>query len=387
MNLSAGKSGNLKEVAALFFKLGAISFGGPAAYIAIMHRETVRRRGWLDNQKFLDLVGAVNLIPGPNATELANYLGQQRAGWSGLISAGVLFILPGMLLTLVLAWAYVNYGALPQTDWILYGIKPVVIAIVVQALWGLGRSGIKGPLTAALGIAILLLYQLGINEIALLFGGAAVFLAIRGGHHMLRRGSSGALLILPLLKTLPIAAIGATAPFSPAALFLTFLKIGAILYGSGYVLFAFMNSEFVQNLGWLSQQQLLDAIAAGQVTPGPVFTSATFAGYLMGGWPSALLATLAIFLPSFVLVGALSRVLPWLQKTAWARAFLDGVNVAALGLMAGVTWQLGRAGIQDIFTLALMVTALLLAFRFKINSAWLLLGGGLAGIIYRMILI
>lgn len=384
-NTAAARPGSLKEVASLFLRLGATAFGGPAAYIAIMQRETVRRRGWLDNQSFLDLVGAVNLIPGPNATELANYLGLQRAGWLGLITSGTLFILPGMLLTLALAWAYVNYGTLPQVNWVLYGIKPVVLAIIVQALWDLGRRGIKGPLTAIIGVATLFLYQFGINEIALLFAGAVAVFLVQSGGHLLKHGRLFSLAILPLWKALPLATSGAIAPFSQGTLFLTFLKIGAVLYGSGYVLLAFLNSEFVQNLGWLTRQQLLDAIAAGQVTPGPLFTSATFVGYLMGGWSSALLATLGIFLPSFLFVGMLSRVLPWFHKSSGARAFLDGINVASLGLMAGVTWQLGRTGVQDVFTLILTVTSLLLVFKLKVNSAWLILGGGMVGIIYQAI--
>jgi len=379
-------SSHLKEVALLFLKLGATAFGGPAAYIAMMQRETVRHRQWLDDQRFLDLVGAVNLIPGPNATEMAIYLGQVRAGWRGLIAAGSLFILPGMLATLLLAWVYVEYGSLPEVGWVLYGVKPVVIAIVVQALWNLGRQGVKGPLTAVVGAAVVALYLLGYNEIALLFAGAAVVLLVHGGRRLWRHGVS-AVLAIPLLK-LPWLTLAATAaaPFSQTTLFLTFLKIGAVLYGSGYVLLAFFNSEFVLNLGWLTHQQLLDAIAVGQVTPGPVFTSATFAGYLMGGWQSALLATLGIFLPSFVFVGLLSRILPWLQKSPWARVFLDGVNVASLGLMVGVTWQLGRAGVVDVFTMVLALVAMFLVFRTKVNSAWLILGGGVLGEAYKMIL-
>ena len=379
-------SSHLKEVALLFLKLGATAFGGPAAYIAMMQRETVRHRQWLDDQRFLDLVGAVNLIPGPNATEMAIYLGQVRAGWRGLIAAGSLFILPGMLATLLLAWVYVEYGSLPEVGWVLYGVKPVVIAIVVQALWNLGWKGVKGPVTAVVGAAVVALYLLGYNEIALLFVGAAVVLLVHGGRRLWRHGVS-AVLAIPLLK-LPWLTLAATAaaPFSQTTLFLTFLKIGAVLYGSGYVLLAFFNSEFVLNLGWLTHQQLLDAIAVGQVTPGPVFTSATFAGYLMGGWQSALLATLGIFLPSFVFVGLLSRILPWLQKSPWARVFLDGVNVASLGLMVGVTWQLGRAGVVDVFTMVLALVAMFLVFRTKVNSAWLILGGGVLGEAYKMIL-
>ncbi len=379
-------SERLKEVALLFLKIGATAFGGPAAYIAIMQREVVRRRQWLDDQTFLDLVGATNLIPGPNATEMAIYLGLLRAGWGGFIVAGVLFILPGMLITLALAWAYVEYGSLPQMGWVLYGVKPVVIAIVVQALWDLGEKGVKGPLTAVVGAAIVPLYILGFNEIALLFAGAAVVLLVQSGRRFWKRGGSVMLAVLPLLKV-PLSVLSASVvPFSQTTLFFSFLKIGAVLYGSGYVLLAFFNSEFVVRLGWLTNQQLLDAIAAGQVTPGPLFTSATFAGYLMGGWSSALLATLAIFLPSFIFVALLSRFLPWLRKSWWAGAFLDGVNVASLGLMAGVSWQLGRATLIDWFTIALTILGLFLVFRFKVNSAWLILGGGLVGVVYKLVI-
>ncbi len=369
----------------LFLRIGATAFGGPAAYIAIMQRETVRRRSWLNDQGFLDLVGATNLIPGPNATEMALYLGLVRAGWLGYASAGLLFIIPGMLATLGLAWAYVAYGSLPEVGWVLYGVKPVVIAIVIQALWDLGRKGVKGPVTATVGIAVIGFYLLGINEIAILFGGAAIVMVFQSGRHLLKRG-------LPLLLASPVlqaplwlASAGAV-PFSQTTLFLTFLKIGSVLYGSGYVLIAFFNSEFVTHLGWLTHQQLLDAIAVGQITPGPVATSATFVGYLMGGWSSALLSTLAFFLPSFFFVALLSRILPWLRKSWWAGAFLDGVNVASLGLMVGVTWQLGRTGVVDWFTLALTIIALFLVFRLKVNSAWLILGGGLLGIVFKTLL-
>lgn len=381
--MSPNQPGHLKEVASLFLKLGATAFGGPAVYIAMMQREAVRHRHWLDDQRFLDLVGAVNLIPGPNATEMAIYLGLIRAGWTGLVAAGLLFILPGMLATLVLSWVYVEYGALPEVGWVLYGVKPVVIAIVIQALWSLGGKAVKGVLTAVVGVAIVPLYLLGYNEIALLFAGAAVVLLVHGGRHLWRHGAPTVLAMMPV----PLSVFSAVAtPFSQTTLFLAFLKIGAVLYGSGYVLLAFFNSEFVVRLGWLTAQQVLDAIAVGQVTPGPVFTSATFAGYLMGGWQSALLATLGIFLPSFLFVGLLSRILPLLQRSPWARAFLDGVNVASLGLMVGVTLQLGRAGVVDVFSLVLAIVSLFLVFGTKVNSAWLILGGGVLGVVYKMVM-
>jgi chromate transporter len=375
----------LKEVVLLFLWMGATAFGGPAAYIAIMQRETVRKRRWLDDQRFLDMLGVTNLIPGPNATEMALYLGLVRAGWPGYAVSGLMFIIPGMIATLALAWVYVTYASLPQVGWVLYGVKPVVIAIILQALWDLGRKGVKDGLTAVVGAGVIALYFLGFNEIALLFGGAAVVLLFRLGRRLFKGGAS-ALTLLPLLG-LPFPALAAgAAPFTRASLFLTLLKIGAVIYGSGYVLFAFFNSEFVIRLGWLSHQQLLDAIAIGQITPGPVSTSATFVGYLMGGWPSGLLATLAFFLPSFILVALISRFVPLLRKKWWSGAFLDGVNVAALGLMAGVTWTLGRAGLIDWFTIALAAVAVVLVFRFKVNSALLVIGGGVLGVVYKFLL-
>jgi chromate transporter len=268
---------------------------------------------------------------------------------------------------------------------VLYGVKPVVIAIVIQALWDLGRKGVKGPLTSIVGAAVIAFYIRGFNEIALLFAGAGVVLLFHSGRRLLKRGLA-AVLVSPMLKA-PLSLLSAgIVPFSQTTLFLTFLKIGAVLYGSGYVLLAFFNSEFVVHLGWLTHQQLLDAIAVGQITPGPVATSATFVGYLMGGWPSALLATLAFFLPSFFFVVVVSRILPWLRKSWWSGAFLDGVNIASLGLMVGVTWQLGRAGVVDWFTIALAIIALFLVFRFKVNSAWLILGRALLGVVYKTLL-
>jgi chromate transporter len=375
-------STRVREVALLFLKLGAFSFGGPTAYIAIMQREVVRERHWLNDQDFLDIVGAVNLVPGPNATQVAMYLGLKRAGWRGFFSSGILFIVPGALATLVLAWVYVQYGSLPQVGWVLYGIKPVVIAVVLLALYDLGKKAVKGIVTIAVGLAAVALYLLGVNEILLIFIGAAAVVLVYSMRHF---GSKNAAAIagLPLLKVPALLAAGAVG-FSQLGLFLSFLKIGFVIYGSGYVLVALLNSEFVTRLQWLTSQQVLDAIAVGQATPGPVFTSATFVGYLLGSWPGAVLATIGIFVPSFVLVPVLSYFLPQLKKSPWARAFLDGVNVASLGLMAGVAWQLGRAGVVDIFTIVLAMASLILVFRFKVSSIWLILGGGALGIGYKL---
>jgi chromate transporter len=317
---------------------------------------------------------------------MAIHLGLIRAGWRGLIAGGALFILPGMAATLLVAWAYVTYGSIPEVGWVLYGVKPVVIGIVIEALWSLGRKAIKGPTTAAVGIGIVVLYLLGFNEIALLFGGAAVVLLVYGGRRFLKR-SLAAVAPIPLLFQIPLTTFyTGVVPFSQTTLFLSFLKIGSVLFGSGYVLLAFLRSEFVGRLGWLTNQQVLDAVVAGQITPGPVFSSATFVGYLVGGWPSALLATLGIFLPSFLLVGMLSRILPFVRRSPWAATFLDGVNAASLGLMAGVTVQLGQTAIIDVFTIVLLLITLLVIFRFKVNSVWLILGGGLLGVVFKLVI-
>jgi len=364
----------LLEVVALFTRLGVTAFGGPAAHIAMMRDEVVKRRQWITEQHFLDLIGATNLIPGPNSTEMAIHISFVRAGWAGLVLGGVCFITPAMLIVIALAWAYVRFGSTPQAGWLLYGVKPVVIAIIVQALWGLGQKAVKGPLTAVVGVVVFALYLLGVNEIALLFaGGLAVMLL----ENIRRWRSIAAVWLLPLGKlVLPVTAI---VPFSLPVLFLTFLKIGAVLYGSGYVLLAFLRADLVIRLGWLTDQQLIDAIAIGQVTPGPVFTTATFIGYLLAGLPGALLATLGIFLPSFIFVALSNRFIPRLRSSPWLGALLDGVNIASLGLMAAVTWQLGRASLLDPLTVALALVSAVLLFRFKVNSTWLVLGGAIAG--------
>jgi len=376
--------GTLGEVAGVALKLGVTAFGGPAAHIALLREEVVARRGWLSDQYFLDLIGATNLIPGPNSTEMVIHVGYIRAGWRGLVAAGALFILPAAAITLAFAWAYVRYGATPAGEWLLYGVKPVIIAVVVQALWGLGRTAVKGPFLAAVGAATALLYLLGFNELVLLFGGALLVFLVETALRRRARGTPVAAL-LPVgalsLPALPLLALQAAAvPVSLGTLFLTFLKIGAVLYGSGYVLLAFLRGDFVERLGWLTDQQLLDAVAVGQFTPGPVFTTATFVGYLVAGLPGAVLATLGIFLPAFLFVALLHPIVPRLRRWPWTAALLDGVNVAALGLMAAVAWQLGRDAIVDVPTALLAVAAALLLIRFKVNSAWLVLAGGAVGV-------
>jgi chromate transporter len=379
-------SERLKEVAGLFVKLGCIAFGGPAAHIAMMRDEVVRRRGWLSEQEFLDMVGATNLIPGPNSTEMAIHLGHLRAGWRGLLAAGGLFILPAMVIVMAFAWVYVNYGATPEVAWLLYGIKPVIIAIVMQALWGLGKTAVKGPLTAVVGAGVLVLYFFGVNEVLLLAAGGLTVLLANTGRRVWSGGGAG-LFALPLALPTILPVSSTAAPFSLGLLFWKFLKIGAVLYGSGYVLLAFVRTDFVERLGWLTDQQLLDAIAVGQFTPGPVFTTATFVGYVVGfhagiGGPlAALIATVGIFLPSFIFVALLRRILPFARRSPAVGTLLDGVNVASLGLMAGVTWDLARAAVVGGWTAALMLLALVVVFRFRINSAWVVLGGGIAGLL------
>jgi chromate transporter len=371
-------SSHLAEVTRLFLRLGFTAFGGPAAHIAMMHDEVVKRRGWMSDQHFLDLVGATNLIPGPNSTEMAIHIGYERAGWRGLIVAGLCFIMPAVLIVLALAWLYVEYGTTPQGNALMVGIKPVIIAIVIQALYRLVPSAIKSPILIAVGVAALALYLLGVNELLVLFGGALVVVLIAAVRRFPQ--ATGAWLPLLTLKLGLPQQIAAAEPVSLGQLFLVFLKAGALLYGSGYVLLAFLRNDLVVNLGWMSEQQLLDAIAIGQFTPGPVFTTATFIGYVLAGVPGAIVATVGIFFPSFCFVALLARIMPYIRKSVWSAAFLDGVNVAALGLMAGVTWQLGRAAIVDIPTALLAIISTVLLFRFQINSAWLVLVGGVVGL-------
>jgi chromate transporter len=370
--------GRLREVVLFFTRLGFISFGGPAAHIAMMHDEVVTRRGWLSEQGFLDFVGVSNMIPGPTSTELAMHLGRRRAGWMGLVLAGVSFIVPAMLIVLGLAWAYVEYGATPEGEALLYGIGPVVIGIIAIALWKLGRAAVQDVPLAVLGVAVLALYLAGVNEIALLFGsGILVMLARRT---MPVGGWRAGLLPLAPHGSL-VAAVAQEVGATYLRLFLTFLKIGAVLFGSGYVLFAFLRADLVERLGWLTEQQLLDAVAVGQVTPGPLFTTATFIGYVVLGVPGAVVATLAIFLPSFVAVAVTSPFVPRLRRSPWLAAALDGVNVAAVALMAGVTWQLAVRAIVDVPTAALAVLAGTLLVFWRPNVVWLVVGGGVAGLV------
>jgi len=374
-------SPRLVEVAKLYLKLGTLAFGGPAAHIAMMHDETVKRRKWLSDQEFLDLVGATNLIPGPNSTEMAIHVGFLRAGWPGLIMGGLCFILPAMLIVIALAWVYVRFGATPQAGRLMYGVKPVVIAIIVQALWILGRKAVKGPLVAVAGLAVLILYFFGINVIVLLIAGGLLVMTGSNLGRLRRQARAGFLVPSMAGVNLLVPSVLAAVPFGLPLLFLTFLKIGAVLFGSGYVLLAFLRADFVVRFGWLTDHQLIDAIAIGQVTPGPVFTAATFIGYILGGMPGALLATLGIFLPSFVFVAISNPLIPRIRNSAWVSGLLDGVNIASLGLMAAVTWQLGRASLTDPITVLIALIAFVVLVRFTINSTWLIAGGAIAGLL------
>ena len=379
--------GNLREVASFFLKLGLLAYGGAAGHVAMMRRELVDRRKWISEQDFLDLFGIMNLIPGPSSTETVIALGYFRAGWPALILAGVLFILPAMLMILALSWAYVRYGTLPAAQWILYGINPMVIAIIADALLSLGRTALKTVWLALMAAASLALYFTGVSIVAII-AVTAVLAAIAG--YSKTKGQQKALGIFPLsvggarvtLTTVALAAASAI-PFSMTRLFLTFLKIGAVAYGSGYVLLAFLRADFVAHLHWLTDKQLLDAIAAGMVTPGPAFASATFVGYLTGGLQGALLATLGMFLPSFVFIAIVFPLIPKLKKAPGARIFLDAINAVTVGLMAAVSWQLARGTILDAFTAVEAIVGLLILRRFQINSAWLILAGLMAGFAWK----
>lgn len=382
----------LRELAGLFLKLGTISFGGPAAHIAMMEDEVVRRRKWLTRDQFLDYVGATNLIPGPNSTELAIHIGHARAGWPGLIVAGAAFIMPAVLIVTVLAWVYVRFNSLPAAGALLYGVKPVVIAVVLQALARLARAAFKSRALVGLGVASVIAAMAGVNEILILLIAGALMSAANTANTRPPDALAGArastsrryAFVPPFLiqSAIPgataLAAAGASFGLWP--LFGVFLKIGSVLFGSGYVLLAFMRADLVQRLGWLTERQLLDAVAIGQVTPGPVFTTATFVGYVLGGGTGALVATVGIFLPAFAFVALSGPLIPRLRRSRVASGALDGVNVASFALMAVVTWQLGRVTLIDPITWAISVASAILLLRFQLNSAALVMAGAGIGL-------
>ncbi len=379
----------LAELAALFFRLGLTAFGGPAAHIAMMEEEVVRRRKWLSHAEFLDMLGATNLIPGPNSTEMAIHIGHKRAGWAGLLVAGACFIVPAVTVTLALAWVYVRFGKIPQAGGVLYGIKPVMIAVVLQALWSLGKSAIKSRPLGALGAAAALAAAAGVEELAILFGGGALAAMWPSGSKPppTRPDPEES---KPPPSNLANLALGGTAGLGGAStavasswsLFLVFAKIGSILFGSGYVLLAFLRADLVERHHWMTEAQLVDAIAVGQLTPGPVFTTATFVGYVIHGLPGATAATAGIFLPAFVFVALSGPLIPRLRASKRAGAFLDGVNVTSLALMAVVTFQLGRTALVDVVTILIAACATFALIKWKVSSVWLILGGAVVGAVW-----
>jgi chromate transporter len=378
----------LRELAMLFLRLGTVAFGGPAAHIAMMEDEVVRRRRWVSHEAFLDMLGACNLIPGPNSTEMAIHIGHRRAGFLGLAVAGTCFVVPAMAITIAIAWAYVRFGSMPQVAGALYGIKPVIIAVVVQALWRLWPSAAHTRRLIVVTLAATAAALLGFDEIAILFATGLITIAL---YLVDRRAqppggvAASAIAAIPALPATPAVARAtaiagvAVAPFTLGTMFLLFVKIGAVLFGSGYVLIAFLQADFVDRLHWLTRGQLLDAVAVGQFTPGPVFCTATFIGYLLGSTTGALVATIGIFLPAFVFVAISGPLLPRLRRSPIAGAFLDGVNAASLALMIAVTWDLGREAIIDLTTVTLAILGAIGLIRFRLNSAWLVLAGGLVG--------
>jgi chromate transporter len=371
-------------------RLGTTAFGGPAAHIAMMEDEAVRRRGWLTRDEFLDYLGATNLIPGPNSTEMAMHIGHARAGWSGLVVAGLSFMAPAALIVGALAWAYLRYGALPEVTAILYAVKPVVMAIVAQALWSLGRSAVKTRGLAVLAGAAIVAAAAGVHELAVLLAAGSACALIRVISRPRRSSTIAALIaaagasaggaVLTAVSTVATTTPAAAAPFGLWTLFFVCAKIGAVLFGSGYVLLAFLRADLVQRLGWLTEPQLLDAITAGQVTPGPVLTTVTFIGYVLGGPAGAATATIGIFLPAFVFVALSGPLVPRLRRSPTASAVLDGVNVASLALMALVSWQLGRAALVDPLTVLIAGIALFALVRYRVNSAWLIGAAALVGL-------
>ena len=369
----------LKELAMVFLRLGTIAFGGPAAHIAMMDNEVVNRRQWMSREKLLDLLGITNIIPGPNSTELAIHIGYERGGWRGLLIAGSCFILPAMLIVWALAAIYDRYQTVPQMEWLLYGIKPVIIAIVLQAVWNLGKKAAKDVPTTIAGVAAIASYFAGLNEILVLVLLGIVVMLVKNWQS---RGHTAGAFLLPFsgfLGQVGNTTVAATS-VSWVNVFLFFLKIGCVLYGSGYVLLAFLQQDLVERNHWLTSQQLLDAVAIGQITPGPVFTTATFIGYLLAGNAGAIAATIGIFLPAFVFVWVVNPWVPKLRQSRWASGFLDGMNAASLGLMAAVTYTLGQAALVDWLTIIVAIFSAIAVFQFKINSAWLVLGGRAIGL-------
>jgi chromate transporter len=376
MSECAGKSapGGMGEIVRLFLRLGLTAFGGPAAHLVLMEREAVERRGWLSRERFLDLVGACNLLPGPGSTQVAMTLGYARGGWMGLVAAGACFILPASLATLALAWAYVRYGSLPQAQGLLYGAKPVMVAVIFQAILKLGQTAYRSWSLALSGLACFAAALAGAPPVAVLLASGGLALVVAS----LRSRTTAAAGI----AWLPLGVGGATTGAAGlTSLFLVFLKLGVVVFGSGYVLLAFLKADLVDRLHWITEPQLLDAITAGQVTPGPVFATAAFLGYLLRGWAGAAVATAAIFLPSFAMAGVVGALARHLRKSKPAAAFLDGVNAAAVALMVSVALALGRGALLDGFAWTVCGASAVLLVRFRVNATWLILGGAGLGIL------
>jgi chromate transporter len=369
----------LSELAFIFLKLGTIAFGGPAAHIAMMEEEFVRKRGWITSEDFLDSVAAATLIPGPSSTEVGIFIGRSLRGTAGLLIAGCCFILPAAILVSLIAAVYVRFGLLPQVEGILRAIKPAVIAIILQAVWKLGRTAAKTSSLVVIGVASIGLDLLGLSPLLVLaFAGACsgIVRCLKVRTRAVSLCAAGFITFYPLrLATLALSA----APVRLERLFLSFLKIGSVVFGSGYVLLAFLRSEFVGHLHWLTEKQLIDAVAVGQFTPGPVFTTATFIGYVVGGVRGAAVATVGIFLPGFLLVAVSGPLIPKIRKSAAAGAVLDGVVMGSLALMVVVAWDLGKASISGWMTGAIFALSLIAVFRFKVNSAWLIGGAAVVG--------
>jgi chromate transporter len=374
--------GGIGEIAGLFFKLGVIGFGGPAAHIAMMEEEVVKKRGWMSREQFLDLVGVTSIIPGPNSTEMAIHVGYLRGGFLGLLVAGLCFILPAVTITTVFAWLYMSFGAVPQVAWLLYGIKPAVLAVILGALWRLGSKALKGWRLTFLGIAVMFVALTEFSGIfALLGGGVLGMFWLRMSQR--EEGSDQVMVALPLVGSAASILAGVAPVGGPSllALGLFFLKIGSILYGSGYVLLAFLEEELVLQYAWMTHEQLLDAIAIGQFTPGPVLSTAAFIGYVVtgGSLAGALVAAGAIFLPSFIFVAALNPLLPRLRESAWVSAFLDAVNVCAVGLLAAVTLELGYLSLDEWPKYVIAGVAAVLGLWRGVGAVWLVVGGAIAG--------
>lgn len=370
----------LSELFGFFFRLGMTGFGGPAAHIALMETEAVERRRWLTRESLLDLIGACNLLPGPSSTQIAMALGYTQRGWPGLLIAGACFIVPASLATLALAWAYVRYGHLAQAQGLLYGAKPVMVAIIAQAIWRLGRMALRTWMLLLAGVACLIATLLGAPPIAVLLIAGCVFAILAAQRTY--RDRMHALAVAPSGIMAGGASAALTAP-GLVSLALIFLKLGVVVFGSGYVLLAFLEADLVDRLHWVTKTQLFDAITAGQITPGPLFATATFLGYLLHSYSGAAIATAAIFLPSFVMAGVVGALAGHLRRLPVLAGFLDGVNAAAVALMAGVTFTLARAALFDPWTWGVAVVSAVLLLRYKINATWLILAGAALGVLLR----